>query len=192
MGCVINITRSPIYERHRAKVLSAEISELFLRAHDAESNNDFPEALETYNKILALDPHHVASHINTGTILFQKKLFQQAAHHYRNAVLSDPNYALAHFDLAITLDELGEKKAAIREYRLAIQQNADYADAHYNLALDYHQSTNPAEIRLAILHFAKYVELDKQGPYHDFAKRRLNELRKQDYLRLVPNAELSA
>ena len=140
------------------------------------------EAIEAYRRALELDPGHAATHINLGTLYYNRQDYAQAERHYRKAVEVDPRYALAYFDLGNVLDETGRVDEAVRAYRSALSLAPTYADAHYNLALAYEKLRQP---RRALDHWRAYVRLDSSGPWATHARSQMRKILAGDALRLV-------
>ena len=83
-------------------------SEWFARGIAMEEHpSTHDEAIRSYQQVLEIDPSHAASHINLGTLYYNRQDFVSAEKHYRLAVEVDPRYALAYFDLGNVLDETG-------------------------------------------------------------------------------------
>jgi tetratricopeptide (TPR) repeat protein len=163
---------------------SAEtLSELFSRGVALEEDPETQaEAIEAYLKVLELDPHHAASHINLGTIHYNRHDFAKAEHYYRQAIEADPRYALAYFDLGNVLDETGRMAEAVKSYLTAILLAPTYADAHYNVALALEKTKHP---RKALLHWQAYVKLDSTGPWSAHARAQIAKILKQENLSIV-------
>src|SRR5438876_2077718 len=142
---------------------STDVAELFARGIMLEEDpGQHTLAIQTYQRVLELDPNHAAAHINLGTLYYNRQEYTLAEKHYRRAIEVDPRYALAYFDLGNVLDETGRVAEAIQTYNAALQLAPTYADAHYNLALAYEKMKEP---RKALKHWRAYVRLDTAGPW---------------------------
>ncbi len=181
-----SLTSTPISGR-RSHFSEAEISELFARgiALEEDPNNQL-QAISTYQRVLELDSHHAAAHINLGTLYYNRQEYGLAEQHYREAIESDPRYALAYFDLANVLDETGRVAEAIQTYAAALQLAPTYADAHYNLALAYEKMKQP---RKALQHWRAYVKLDTTGPWFAHARNQIAKILQADGLKLIPGGK---
>jgi tetratricopeptide (TPR) repeat protein len=140
------------------------------------------EAIEAYNKCLALDPMHAPAYINLGTLYYNRQDYGQAERHYRKAIEVDSRYALAYFDLGNVLDETGRLQDAIRAYEAAISLAPTYADAHYNLALAYDKARQP---RKALPHWQAYARLDTVGPWAIHARNQVKKILAAESLKVV-------
>jgi len=141
-----------------------------------------PDAIAAYHKVLEIEPAHAASHINLGTLYYNRQDFSLAEKHYRQAIEADPRYSLAYFDLGNVLDETGRVQEAIQTYKTALQLAPTYADAHYNLALAYEKLREP---RKALKHWQAYVKLDTAGPWSVHARSQIKRILQADGLKLV-------
>jgi tetratricopeptide (TPR) repeat protein len=204
-----SVTFSMLPPAHTAGSRDRELQSLFLSAVQAEEQGRKPAAMETYGKILAVDPTYTAALINLGTLHYHQKQYLRAEELYRRATEADPSYVLAFFDLGNVLDELQRPDDSVCAYRRAIALAPGYGDAHYNLALAYERK---GERRRALAHWQVYVRLDKRGPWADHARGQIRKLlsreklaiahrsasfqaqprRSASLLELVPNRPISA
>ena len=162
---------------------AANIAELFSRGVALEEDpRTQTQAMALYERVLQMDPHHAAAHINLGTLHYNRQDYKAAEEHYRKALEIDSRYALAHFDLGNVLDETGRVAEAIQTYLTALQLAPTYADAHYNLALAYEKVKEP---RKALRHWQSYIKLDSTGPWSSHARTQIKRILKTDPLRLV-------
>ena len=185
-GAVITtepVTRVPV----KPTTGTDSVHELFARGVALEENPDnHDEAIQTYLRLLELEPAHAAAHINLGTLYYNRQDFAAAEKHYRAAVGADDRYALAYFDLGNVLDETGRFVEAASAYKTAIQLAPTYADAHYNLALAYERLREP---RRALRHWTAYVRLDRTGPWSIHARKQIGRILEADKLKLVYKRE---
>jgi len=165
------------------ELVITDVADLFARGIVFEENpSTQSEAIAVYSKVLDMDPHHAAAHINLGTLYYNRQEYVLAERHYRSAIEIDPRYALAYFDLGNVLDETGRVQEAIDTYKTAIQLAPTYADAHYNIALAYEKVQEP---RKALQHWRVYVKLDTAGPWAVHAKHQIQRILQADSLKLV-------
>ena len=158
-------------------------AELFLAAVAMEENpTRQQEALETYKRVLELNPKHAAACINLGTIYYNQQNYREAERYYRRAVEIDPRYALGYFDLGNVLDETGRLNEAVEAYRVAITIAPNYADAHYNLALAFERLRRP---RKALAHWRAYVRMDPVGAWSNYARGQIQKILQNEKLTIV-------
>ena len=162
---------------------SDSAAELFARGVALEEHpSTHDEAIQVYLRALEFDSKYPATHINLGTLYYNRQDFVSAEKHYRLAIEADPRYALAYFDLGNVLDETARIDDAITAYRTAIRLAPTYADAHYNLALAYERQRQP---RRALEHWKTYARLDRIGPWSVHARNRIARILEGDTLKMV-------
>jgi tetratricopeptide (TPR) repeat protein len=93
----------------------------------------FEEALEHYDKALALRPRYAEAFNNRGNTLLNLGRHDEAIRSYREAIAVMPEYAQAHNNLGNALQETGKLEDAIASFRKALQLKPDYPDALNNL-----------------------------------------------------------
>ncbi len=165
------------------ELVITDVADLFARGIVLEENPSTQnQAIAVYSKVLEMDPHHAAAHINLGTLYYNRQEYALAEKHYRSAIEIDPRYALAYFDLGNVLDETGRVQEAIATYKTALQLAPTYADAHYNLALAYEKVREP---RKALQHWRTYIKLDTAGPWAVHARHQIQRILQADTLKLV-------
>lgn len=159
------------------------VAELFARGVALEENPETQQqAIDAYQKVLALEPNHAPAYINLGTLHYNRGDFVRAESFYRQAINADPRYALAYFDLGNVLDETHRLTEAVQCYLMAIALAPNYADAHYNVALAFEKTKQP---RRALNHWRSYVKLDTAGPWNKHARQQIAKILKEERLQIV-------
>jgi len=178
------VTSTPV-PKSESSPRENEVTTWFARGIALEEDpSTQPDAIAAYQQVLEIEPAHAASHINLGTLYYNRQDFSLAERHYRQAIEADPRYSLAYFDLGNVLDETGRVVEAIQTYKTALQLAPTYADAHYNLALAYEKISEP---RKALKHWQAYVKLDGLGPWSVHARSQIKRILQADGLKLVPS-----
>jgi tetratricopeptide (TPR) repeat protein len=176
------VTSTPI-RQGKPELMPMNVAELFARGIALEEDpNTQLQAIAAYQSVIDLDPEHAASHINLGTLYYNRQEYALAEKHYRLAIDIDPRYALAYFDLGNVLDETGRVREAIQTYGTALQLAPTYADAHYNIALAYEKVKEP---RKALKHWRSYIKLDTVGPWAVHARNQIKRILQTDGLKLI-------
>lgn len=181
---LLDFDRPKIVEARAPRPRVAEsATELFAAAVAMEENpTRQQEALDTYRRVLEIDPKHAATCINMGTIFYNQQNYHEAERHYRRAVEIDPRYALGYFDLGNVLDETGRLEEAVDAYRTAIKIAPSYADAHYNMALAFERLRRP---RRALAHWRAYVRMDPVGAWSNYARGQIQKILEGEKLTIV-------
>lgn len=128
------------------------------------------EAIDAYQRVLAVEPSHIDALINLGMLSYDDGNVEKAMECFQRAAELNKDNAVAQFNLGSVLEELGELETARQHLRLAVRLDPRYADAHYNLAFVCDKLNAGAEARE---HWQRYVELDPGSPWCDYARRRL-------------------
>ena len=129
-------------------------------SHDSESSiahtalasllferGNVDEAIEHYERSLALDPSYAEGHNNLGVALARQGKFAEAIAHYQRALALKPEYAEAHTNWGVVIARQGDPARAIEHYRQALAVDPENADAHVNwetLSFDWRNRTKPS------------------------------------------------
>jgi tetratricopeptide (TPR) repeat protein len=92
----------------------------------------FAEAIEAYDKALALEPKNVNVLVDQGTCYRGSGKFDKAVEQYRKAIKIDPGFPNAHRNLGVVLSaDLHKNKEGIKEFQryLEILPNAPDAES---------------------------------------------------------------
>jgi tetratricopeptide (TPR) repeat protein len=128
------------------------------------------EAIEAYQRAIALDPTLADAHCNLGTAYYNGGERELASAAYQGALRCDPGHREANFNLANLLEEAGRREAAIHHYKRTLAADPCFADAHLNLALLYEKLSVQ---RRAHEHWRRYLQLAPDGGWAEVARRRL-------------------
>ena len=93
------------------------------------------EAIEFYNKSIALKPDYAEAYGNMGNTLQEQGKLDEAIEAYNKAISLKPDYAEAYSNMGATLQELGKLDEAIGAYNKAISLKPDYAEAYSNIGV---------------------------------------------------------
>src|SRR2546427_4487599 len=106
------------------------------------------EAVESFRRVLELDPNHFIAHHNLANIFFETGNWDKSREHYVAALRIRPDDADLHNNLGIVLAALHNPVAAEEHFAQALRIHPDLASANYNLGLALRQQgkTNEAQI----------------------------------------------
>lgn len=107
------------------------------------ANEQYGQALATYEQALQKDPKNAQATFGAGAAAYHLKEYQQAQEAFEN--VSHENSPLGHdalFNLGNTYYRAGQKEQAISAYRQAIMQNRQDKEAIHNLQLVLQQEQN--------------------------------------------------
>ncbi len=90
----------------------------------------YGEAVEAYQKALALDPKNVDVRVDMGTCLKNSGRPQLAVEEYRKAIKLNPNHLYAHRNMGVVLAfDLKDKKEATKEFEKYLELAPNAPDA---------------------------------------------------------------
>ncbi len=141
---------------------------------------NFPRALASFEKSLAIDKDFAITHFNLGTLHFD--VFRKTKHaesydlalaSFQKAVRLDPAYSAAHYSLGVAYYQAGRFGQAIASLEKALALDPGLDEAHYFLGSAHLENGDRAK---AYFHLMKY----KGTPAYDLlsptAKERLEEI----------------
>jgi len=94
-----------------------------------------PDAIRTFQRLLANDPRNAVAHENLGAAYTRQRAFAAAERSLREAIALDPNRPGAHTALGVVLAETGREAAAIDQWKRAAELEPRELNALYNLAI---------------------------------------------------------
>jgi arylsulfatase A-like enzyme/Flp pilus assembly protein TadD len=106
-----------------------------------------PDALATFQRLLALDPANALAHENAGAAHLRRRDFPAAERSLRRAIELDETRAGAHTALGVVLAETGRRSEAIVAWQRAIAIEPEELNALFNLTLNLVEVGRPAEAR---------------------------------------------
>jgi len=125
-----------------------EIKQILTLAYENHKKNNLELAESLYKKILIKDPNHIETNYLFGTLILQKKNFDEAIKILNNVIKLNPNHFNAMHNISYALIEKGEYKKAEELLNTVINIKPNHVDAHYNLANIYK-------------HFAEFEKAEK-------------------------------
>jgi len=90
----------------------------------------FDEAIDPYQKALAIDPNNLDVRVDMGTCYRYSGKSDRAVEEYRKALKINPDHLIARKNLAITLaDDLKDRAGAIKEFERVLELAPNAPDA---------------------------------------------------------------
>jgi len=137
MGKKINLSvgfggNSP--SRKSAKAQMSEIAELFTTALSFHQQKQFEQALQTYQQILTIDPNHLDSLSNLGSVLKNLGRCEEAIACYRKVLELRPEQVEIWFNFGNALQIENKLVEAETAFGRAVALNPDFGLAHFKLA----------------------------------------------------------
>jgi tetratricopeptide (TPR) repeat protein len=128
------------------------------------------QAIEAYERVLALHPGHIDALLNRGTLAFEDGQLEAARDYFARGVEFEPQNSVARFNLGSTLDDLGLLQEARQHLRLAVRLDPQNSDARYTLATVCDKLGSAEEARE---HWLVYLRLEPASPGSEYARKRL-------------------
>ena len=139
----------------------AEVERLLDQAMEAFNVGDISRALQSYKKILILDPEHVMTYYNMGNIFLELKLVDQAESAFRSTLEINPFYVFGSIGLARLHVFSGQPDKAIKVLHDTLKWYAGDQDVSLYLGLAYAFKKDAAR---AIKELNKSLEWDPDFP----------------------------
>lgn len=141
-------------------------------AWQCQQQGDQDAAIEAYEQWLECFGSEPQVLFNLANLLTEKGQPAAAIVHYRQALKLATGDSCCWNNLGLALAACGQTSDAIDALRRAIRLNPDYADPYYNLADLLDEAGQPWQARLLWRH---YLRLQADGPWSDYARRKLAE-----------------
>lgn len=111
-----------------------------------QANRQYPEAITSYRKAMALAPTWKFPINNLATVFDEyaavsntTSLADSAVLYFRKALDIDPRFEVAHKNLGITYFNKGQSELAKKQYRLVLRLNPMYTEAYLNMGSVFRQ-----------------------------------------------------
>jgi tetratricopeptide (TPR) repeat protein len=163
---IVRVLR-PSAGRERAK----NAYDLYLRASQLDEDpTTMDQAIDLYEKAIALDPWLAIAYTNLGNICFRRHAVAEAETFYEKALSVDSHQPEAQYNLGYLMLERGEPQGSVKHFLGALAADPQFADAYFNLAMAYEQAGQPEKARPL---WENYIALEPQGTWTEIARRHL-------------------
>ena len=99
-------------------IKNIEIKQILTLAYENHKKNNLKLAESLYKKILVIDPNHIDTNYLLGTLILQKRNFDEAIKVLNKVISFNPNHANAMHNIAYALIETGKHKEAEKYYTM--------------------------------------------------------------------------
>ena len=96
-------------------------------------SGDYAEAVEVFQRALALEPNSVGAHLNLGMALREKGDLEAALEHLKGVAAAEPKHAGIQDQLGQTLRQNGDSAAAAAAFEKAIELEPELREGYYAL-----------------------------------------------------------
>jgi tetratricopeptide (TPR) repeat protein len=104
----------------------------------------YPEAVETYQKVVKLKPDMGYSWFKMATAYDRMNRPAEAVEAFKAAAKHLPNHAVLYNNMGIAYGKLGQYSDEIASLKKAVKIRPNYGAAHYNLGMTYLKQKNRA------------------------------------------------
>jgi predicted O-linked N-acetylglucosamine transferase (SPINDLY family) len=111
----------------------------------AGQSKDLQQAIQYFERAIAIQPGNSAAHCNRGLALRQLRQPDAALACFDRAIALDPTSAIAHYSRAETCTDLGRIDEALASYDKAVAINPGFVQAAYRRGVVLQQSARPAD-----------------------------------------------
>lgn len=136
---------------------------LFALGTAYQQNGDEHAAMETYRKVLAVNPRHVQALNNCAVLLERAGMYDAASAYYETIISVDPQYFRAYNNLAVLYALRNNTGRAEELLKNAVAVRPGYLDAHFNLGKLYENTQNMEaaleEYRFVCLYDSSYPDV---------------------------------
>ncbi len=123
----LNDTTAVEYFRFALRARPNDEQALFLMGLTYQDQGRYENALDCYEKLMAVNPGYKQVYYNMGYIyLVEYADFQQAEKYFLQAINIDPGYADAVYNLGRTYEAMGQYDEARRQYRMTLEIRTNY------------------------------------------------------------------
>jgi tetratricopeptide (TPR) repeat protein len=133
---------------------------LFAHGNQCMSQGAYPEAINSYRKLVEIQPRHAAALNNLGAALCQLGRYQEAEGYFLQAIKFEPNYVDPYSNLGNALTVRGAYDEAESYLRRALKLNPRFVNARANLGLTL---ANLSRLREAKSHFDKALKIEPRN-----------------------------
>ena len=119
------------------KIKNADIKDLFKKGEKNESEKKYKKAVDLYNQVLKIDPNHIDSLNNLGSIFYKTGELQRAINYYKKAIMIAPDNINIIYNLGLVFNNLSEHENAIKCYEKIIKINPNFVYAYNNIGATF-------------------------------------------------------
>lgn len=118
-------------DAHETEVLFANLGNAY------HADHRYPEALEAYDKAIALGPPESTPHEGKAIVLFDMGRIPEALEEFKKAIVMDPSKLDLHQDLWIAYNRMGQYEGALAEAQEMVRLAPDSPEGYDKLAVTY-------------------------------------------------------
>jgi tetratricopeptide (TPR) repeat protein len=140
---VLNLSMKPGYQSATDQVDGAtgnrprinDVKQLLAQGNKCLEQGANAEAIEIFERLLKIDPHHAIALNNLGAALSRLSLYKEAETYFRAAIKQRPDFADAYSNLGAGFRCRGDIDESEKSLRSALRLNPSHVDARTNLGM---------------------------------------------------------
>jgi tetratricopeptide (TPR) repeat protein len=105
------------------------------------------EALDAYERAIALQPDYAEAYANIGNIHMERKAFARALEYHHLAVRHGPALPVVYYNRGVVLQELGRHDEALQDYDRVLALQPDFYLAYLNKSVILYELKRKAQAR---------------------------------------------
>jgi len=117
---------------------TVKVKTLVMQGNKAFAANRYDEALDLYQKAIAIDKDSEEAHYNSAITYERKGMLDQSIDSYRKLLTINPDHAQAHNNLGILYEKKEMPIKAFSEFNQAVSKDPNLPQAQYNLGRAYY------------------------------------------------------
>jgi tetratricopeptide (TPR) repeat protein len=123
-----------------------------------DRNSQYPEAIETYQKVVKLKPDMGYAYFKIGTAYDRLNQPEKAISAFKEAAKHMPKYPVIYNNMGVAYGNLGNFKEEVTSLKKAIELRPRYSAAHFNLGVTYMKMGNK---KAAMKEYAELQKFDE-------------------------------
>ncbi len=100
-------------------------SGFMIKAASLSNSGKYDEAIDIYDKVIAINPNDYAPVYEKGIVAYQQKDYEKAMKYFQNTLLINPYYFRAHYNLGVIYQKLGRLSESIIALQCAMLYTSD-------------------------------------------------------------------
>ena len=124
------------------------------------NQREFSKAIQSYQKVIELDPTYIEAYNNLGIIYQEIGNFDRAFGAYQKSIEINPQYEKGHNNLGILFYLKGRNEEALEAFQKALAINSNNIESHINLGVLYKKQ---GQLNKAIESYQKALDIN---PFH--------------------------
>ena len=127
----------PILDEQRNRDIEEQVTNLFYFARNHEKSGNLPGAVESYRKVLEIDPGNYRTMNNIAALLIRMNLWEESLGYLQNSIQLNDHYVPALINLGIVHARNGNSSEAERALLKAVSLEEQNRSALFNIAVLY-------------------------------------------------------